>query len=214
MEATGGDVTQLLVELGAGKAQAAEELLPLVYGELRALAERNLRHERPDHTLQATALVHEAYIRLVDSDRIKLRNRAHFFALAAQAIRRILVDHARHHNRRKCGGDRGKISLDDAPTLSVESDVNILALDEAMQRLAEAEPRCAQVVEMRFFGGMTMGEVAELLGLSVKTIEKDWRVARAWLYRELSKGDTAQNRGPDHASRTEEAAGENCRGRI
>ncbi len=190
MEATGGDVTQLLVELGAGKAQAAEELLPLVYGELRELAERHLHHERPDHTLQATALVHEAYIRLVDSDRIKLRNRAHFFALAAQAIRRILVDHARHHNRRKRGGGRGKVSLDDAPTLSVESDVNILALDEALQRLAEAEPRCAQVVEMRFFGGMTMGEVAELLGLSVKTIEKDWRVARAWLYRELSKDDT------------------------
>ena len=132
MEATGGDVTQLLVELGAGKTQAAEELLPLVYGELRALAERNLRHERPDHTLQATALVHEAYIRLVDSDRIKLRNRAHFFAVAAQAIRRILIDHARHHNRRKRGGDRGRVSLDDAPKLSVESDVNILALDEAL----------------------------------------------------------------------------------
>ena len=125
-----------------------------------------------------------------------------------------LVKHARHHNRRKRGGDRGKISLDDAPTLSVESDVNVLALDEALQRLAEAEPRCAQVVEMRFFGGMTMGEVAELLGLSVKTIEKDWRVARAWLYRELSKGDTTHIRGSDHASRPEEAAGENCRGRI
>ncbi len=214
MEATGGDVTQLLGELGAGKAQAAEELLPLVYNELRALAERNLRQERPDHTLQATALVHEAYIRLVDSDRIKLRNRAHFFALASQAIRRILVDHARHHNRRKRSGDRGRISLDEAPMLSVEPDVNVLALDEALQRLAEDEPRCAQVVEMRFFGGMTMGQVAELLGLSVATIERDWRVARAWLYRALRKGDTAPIRRPDNASRTEEAAGENCRGRI
>ncbi len=190
MDSEAGDVTQLLAGLGAGDEQAAEHLLPLVYNELRALAERNLRHERPDHTLQATALVHEAYIRLVDSSRIRLRNRAHFFALAAQAMRRILVDHARGQKRRKRGGGRTKISLEGLPAISVETDVDLLALDEALGRLGEINDRYARIVEMRFFGGMTMEEIAELLEVSKSTVERDWRVARAWLYRELREGDS------------------------
>jgi RNA polymerase sigma factor (TIGR02999 family) len=186
----------LLAELGAGDERAADRLLPLVYDELRALAEHNLRRERPDHTLQATALVHEAYIRLVDSGRIRLRNRAHFFALAAQALRRILVDHARNHNRRKRGGGHGKLSLEVIPELSVETDIDVLALDEALDELKQGEPRYAQIVEMRFFGGMTMEEIAELIGVSLTTVERDWRVARAWLFRKLSVNDERQVRGP------------------
>ncbi len=187
VESLGGDVTQLLCAMGAGDGRAADELLPLVYDELRMLAERNLRQERPDHTLQATALVHEAYLRLVDSDRIRLRNRAHFFALAAQAMRRILVDHARRHKRQKRGGGVARISLDDLPTLAIATDINLLALDESMQGLEQVEPRYARIVEMRFFGGMTMEEIAAILEVSLSTVERDWRVARAWLYRDLGR---------------------------
>ena len=187
MESLGGDVTQLLSEMGAGDSRAADELLPLVYDELRMLAERNLRQERPDHTLQATALVHEAYLRLVDSDHTRLRNRAHFFALAAQAMRRILVDHARHHKRQKRGGGVARISLDNLPTLAIVTDINLLALDDSMQGLEQVEPRYARIVEMRFFGGMTMEEIAAMLDVSLSTVERDWRVARAWLYRDLGR---------------------------
>ena len=186
VESLGGDVTQLLSAMGAGDGRAADELLPLVYDELRTLAERNLRQERADHTLQATALVHEAYLRLVDSDRIRLRNRAHFLALAAQAMRRILVDHARHHKRQKRGGG-ARISLDDLPTLAIATDINLLALDESMQGLEQVETRYARIVEMRFFGGMTMEEIAAILDVSLSTVERDWRVARAWLYRDLGR---------------------------
>ncbi len=194
MSTADGDVTQLLAELGAGDDRAADQLLPLVYDELRALAQRNLAHERPDHTLQATALVHEAYLRLVDSDRIHLRNRAHFFALAAQALRRILVDHARTHKRQKRGGARGKLSLQVIPELSVETDVDVLALDEALEGLNRLGERYARIVEMRFFGGMTMEEIAELTGVSITTVERDWRTARAWLYRQLAGDETQQQR--------------------
>ncbi len=194
MSTAEGDVTQLLSELGAGDDRAADQLLPLVYDELRALAQRNLAHERPDHTLQATALVHEAYLRLVDSDRIHLRNRAHFFALAAQALRRILVDHARTHKRQKRGGVRGKLSLQVIPELSVETDIDVLALDEALEGLRRVGERYAQIVEMRFFGGMTMEEIAELTGVSITTVERDWRTARAWLYRQLAGEETKQER--------------------
>ena len=194
MSTAEGDVTQLLSELGAGDDRAADQLLPLVYDELRALAQRNLAHERPDHTLQATALVHEAYLRLVDSDRIHLRNRAHFFALAAQALRRILVDHARTHKRQKRGGVRSKLSLQVIPELSVETDIDVLALDEALDGLSRLGERYARIVEMRFFGGMTMEEIAELLGVSIGTVERDWRTARAWLYRQLADDETKQER--------------------
>ncbi len=194
MSTAEGDVTQLLAELGAGDDRAADQLLPLVYDELRALAQQNLARERPDHTLQATALVHEAYLRLVDSDRIHLRNRAHFFALAAQALRRILVDHARTHKRQKRGGARGKLSLQVIPELSVETDIDVLALDEALESLNRLGERYARIVEMRFFGGMTMEEIAELTGVSITTVERDWRTARAWLYRQLAGDDKKQER--------------------
>ena len=192
MNTAEGDVTQLLAELGAGDDRAADRLLPLVYNELRALAQRNLAHERPDHTLQATALVHEAYLRLVDSDRIHLRNRAHFFALAAQALRRILIDHARTRNRKKHGGGHNKLSLQVIPELFVQTDVDVLALDEALEGLKQVGERYAQIVEMRFFGGMTMEEIADLLGVSIGTVERDWRTARAWLYRQLADDETKQ----------------------
>jgi RNA polymerase sigma factor (TIGR02999 family) len=197
MNTAEGDVTQLLAELGAGDDRAADRLLPLVYHELRALAQRNLTHERADHTLQATALVHEAYLRLVDSDRIHLRNRAHFFALAAQALRRILIDHARSHNRKKRGGANGKLSLQVIPELFVQTDVDVLALDEALAGLKNVGERYAQIVEMRFFGGMTMEEIAELLGVSIGTVERDWRTARAWLYRQLADDETKQEPDTD-----------------
>ena len=198
MGATKGDVTQLLAELGAGDERVADQLLPLVYDELRALAEHHLRRERADHTLQATALVHEAYMRLVDSDRIRLRNRAHFFALAAQSLRRILVDYARNHNRRKRGGERGKLSLEVIPELSVETDVDVLALDEALAELKTVDERYAQIVEIRFFGGMTMEEIAAMMGISISTVERDWRVARAWLYRKLGGDETKKPRRSKH----------------
>ncbi len=197
MNTAEGDVTQLLAELGAGDDRAADRLLPLVYHELRALAQRNLARERADHTLQATALVHEAYLRLVDSDRIHLRNRAHFFALAAQALRRILIDHARTHKRKKHGGGHGKLSLQVIPELFVQTDVDVLALDEALEGLKRVGERYAQIVEMRFFGGMTMEQIAALMGVSIGTVELDWRTARAWLYRQLADNETEQERDTD-----------------
>ena len=178
-------VTQMLEDIGEGDSNAADLLLPLVYDELRRLAQQHLAHERPDHTLQATALVHEAYLRLVDSDSIKARSRVHFFALAAQAIRRILIDHARHTRRLKRGGLGHKIALEQSPPITVDADVDLLELDDAMRRLAEIEPRHAQIIELRFFGGMRFGEIAELLDVSQRTIMRDWRASRAWLFRAL-----------------------------
>ncbi len=175
----------MLEDIGEGDSRAADRLLPLVYDELRQLAREHLAQERPDHTLQATALVHEAYLRLVDSDSIKARNRGHFFALAAQAIRRILIDHARQTNTLKRGGVGCKLSLEQSPPLTVDADVDLLELDDAMRQLAEVEPRYAQIVELRFFGGMRFGEIAELLDISQRTIRREWRIARAWLYRSL-----------------------------
>ncbi len=189
VDAAGGEFNRLLKESADGNERAAERLLPLVYQELRALAESHLKNERPDHTLQATALVHEAYLRLVDPERVQLYNREHFFALAARAMRRILIDHARRHRTPKHGGDRGKVSLNEVPTLAGEPEVDFVALDEALDRLGEANPRCAQVTEMRYFAGMTVAEVAAVLDVSEATVERDWRVARAWLYRELTEGN-------------------------
>ena len=178
-------VTQMLEDIGEGDSNAADLLMPLVYDELRRLAQQHLAHERPDHTLQATALVHEAYLRLVDSDSIKARSRVHFFALAAQAIRRILIDHARHTRRIKRGGPGNKLSLDQSPPITVDADIDLIELDDAMRRLAEIEPRHAQIIELRFFGGMRFGEIAELLDVSQRTILRDWQASRAWLFRAL-----------------------------
>jgi RNA polymerase sigma factor (TIGR02999 family) len=161
--------------------------MPLVYEELRALAESYLQRERPDHTLQATALVHEAYMRLVKQEEVEWQSRAHFFAVAAQAIRRILVDHARGHLSAKRGGDRKRVRLDQDLALP-EPDLDLLALDEALEELARLHERQARIVELRFFGGLSLKEVAEYLGLSSRTIDGDWYMARAWLRSKLREG--------------------------
>jgi RNA polymerase sigma factor (TIGR02999 family) len=182
------DVTALLHRAGEGSDTAAAQLLPLVYDELRALAAAHMAAERPDHTLQPTALVHEAYVRLVDQSRVQWQNRAHFFAIAAQAIRRVLVDHARAHNALKRGGDRARadISLDAQP--APDSDVDMVALDEALTALARKDERKAHVVELRFFAGLTAQETADHLDVSLSTVESDWRTARAWLRAMLDSG--------------------------
>lgn len=179
------DITGMLQLAGAGDGSAINRLMPLVYEELRALAESYLARERPDHTLQATALVHEAYVRLVKQENVQWRGRAHFFAVAAQAIRRILVDHARGHLRIKRGGDRRRVQLEEEAALFDHPDLDLLALDEAMQKLAKLHERQAQIVELRFFGGLGLKDVADFLGVSQRTVEGDWSMARAWLRREL-----------------------------
>jgi RNA polymerase sigma factor (TIGR02999 family) len=185
--APAAQITQLLASMKDGDPSAAEKLMPLVYDEFRALAARHLRRERSNHTLQPTALVHEAYLRLIDQTRVDWKGRTHFFAVGAQAIRRILVDHARNRNRQKRGGGAGKVTLDEAVALAPQRQEEILALDEAMEKLAKLDPRQAQVVEMRFFGGLSVEEVATVLGVSKRTVEGDWTMARAWLMRELSR---------------------------
>jgi RNA polymerase sigma factor (TIGR02999 family) len=186
------DVTQWLNQLADGGGAGVDRLLPLIYDELRRLAESRLRQERPDHTLQATALVHEAYLKLVDQTNVTWQNRSHFVAVAGQAIRRILVDHARSRGRLKRGrGGRG-LSLDDVLTLAADAPgADLLALDEALQKLARAHPKKARVVEMRFFAGMTVDEVSSVLGVASRTVERYWEFARAWLYRELEGAQDA-----------------------
>ncbi len=182
------DVTQILTQLGRGDRAAADRLLPVVYDELRRLAEAHLRTERPDHTLQATALVHEAWLRLVNQTEVTWKDRAHFFAVAATAIRRVLVDHARTHRAEKRGGAQQRIPLDDTPARAAPEPVDLIALNDALDRLAQHDPRKSQVVELRFFGGLDIAETAEALGVSHATVERDWTYARAWLYSELESG--------------------------
>jgi RNA polymerase sigma-70 factor, ECF subfamily len=181
------DITRMLKEATAGEASAVNQLLPLVYDELRALAETYLKRERPDHTLQATALVHEAYVRLIKQEDVQWQNRAHFFAVAAQAIRRILVDHARGHEREKRGGGRERVCLNEDVATAPGRGLDLLALDEALEKLAQLDPRQARIVELRFFGGLSLKEVAEFLGVSPRTVDGDWAMARAWLRRELQE---------------------------
>jgi RNA polymerase sigma factor (TIGR02999 family) len=180
-----GEVTQLLESWRAGEDQALDDLLPLVYSELRKLANQYLRKERAGHTLQSTALVHEAFLRLVDQKRARLDNRNHFFAVASQAMRRVLVDHARRDHANKRIGAHDKVALDKAPDLAVESNAEILAVHQALERLSEIHPRQAQLVELRYFGGLSNPEAAEVLDVSLATIERDWQVARIWLKRKL-----------------------------
>jgi RNA polymerase sigma-70 factor, ECF subfamily len=182
-----GEITRLLVQIKGGNRQAESDLIPLVYDELRRLARGYMRRERPEHTLQPTALVHEAYMRLVDESGIDWQGRAHFFAVAAQLMRRILVDHARAHRAGKRGGPEQRLSLEDGLVFTEAKNDELLALDEALARLARQDPRLAQVVEMRFFGGLSFEEIARLLGVSLRTAKRDWAVARAWLYEEISK---------------------------
>jgi RNA polymerase sigma factor (TIGR02999 family) len=184
------DVTQVLAQMKDGDKRAADRLLPLVYDEFRALARHYLSQERMNHTLQPTALVHEAYMKLVDQTRVDWQGKNHFFAVAAQAMRRILVDHARSRQRDKRGGGRARVALDEACALSPQKDEDVLALDEALEKLASIDPRQAKVVELRFFGGMNVDEVAKALGVSKRTVEGDWTFARAWLAREL-RGEEA-----------------------
>lgn len=182
-----GEITRLLEELKGGRHDAAGLLVPMVYGELRRMASRYMRWERPDHTLQPTALVHEAYLRLV-GQREDWRNRAHFFGVAAQIMRRILVDHARSHHAEKRGGAMRKVTLDEALVYSEEKSGELLVVDAALTRLEQWDPRQGRIVELRFFGGLTVEETAEVLGISPKTVKRDWSMARAWLRGEISKG--------------------------
>ncbi|MEE8278523.1 MAG: sigma-70 family RNA polymerase sigma factor [Thermoanaerobaculia bacterium] len=185
---TAGEVTQLLVDWSNGDREAEAKLMPVVYDELRKLAARYLKHERSDHTLQTTALVHEAYLRLVDQRRVEWRNSLHFYALAASMMRRILVDHARSHRYAKRGGGARKLSLDEVSELSSERAQHLVAVDDALSSLAEIDPELSKIVELRFFGGLENSEVAELLGVSVPTVVRRWRTAKAWLYRYLDQG--------------------------
>ena len=187
--ATQRRVTELLVSLGNGNHEALNELVPLVYDELRAIARRKLRYERQGHTLNTTALVHEAYLKLVRLDRVQWQSRAHFLAIAAQAMRNILVNHALRRKRAKRGGGVPHVTLDESAakgaTIPVAEADRILALDEALKRLADLNPRHARIVECRFFGDMTIDETATAIGLSPATIKRDWTLLRAWLGREL-----------------------------
>lgn len=180
-----GEVSQLLHQWAAGDRAALDALVPLVYDELRRLAGGYLRHERSDHTLQATALVHEAYFRLAGQDRVAWQNRSHFFAIAAQAMRRILVDHARRRAAGRRIDPQALLPVELASDLTVDDAGELLAVHEALERLAALSERQARVVELRFFGGLTIAETAEALTLSVPTVVREWRFARAWLRREL-----------------------------
>ena len=176
------NVTQLLIELTRGNNAAIDALLPLIYDELRSLAANYLRRERPDHTLQPTALVHEAYLKLVDQTRVNWQNRAHFFGVAAQMMRRILVDHARAHRAGKRGADFQKLSLDENIDKAVERDAELVALDEALRELAEIDEQKSRIIELRYFGGLSEAETAEVLGVAPVTVKRHWRMAKAWLY--------------------------------
>jgi RNA polymerase sigma factor (TIGR02999 family) len=187
------DVTALLVELSAGHAEAVDELIPLVYRELHQLAAHYLRGERKDHTLQATALVHEAYLKLVDQRQVQWQNRAHFFGVAAQLMRRILVDHARSQHAVKRGGGAQKLALDEALNLSVEQHGELLALDVALTKLAALDEQQSRVVELRYFGGLSIDETAAALGLSPATVKRDWTTAKAFLRHQIMSGDNSDD---------------------
>ena len=188
------DITRLLQEWQEGNQQALERLMPLVYNELHVLASRYLSRERRGHTLQATALVNEAYLKLAGQRAADWQNRTHFYGIAAQLMRRILVDHARHDGRLKRGGDAPKLSIDDASPAAADPGVDVvdaLELDRALSRLETLDPQQGRVVELRFFGGLTIQETADVMKLSPGTVKRDWTVARAWLYRELTGGQAS-----------------------
>lgn len=184
----GLEATRLLADLGCGDPGAAARLLPMIYDELRAIAARHFRRQRLDHTLQPTALVHEAFLKLVDQTQAKWKDRAHFFAVAATAMRQVLVNHALARAAAKRGGGAARIALTGDMAAAQEADFDPLVLDEALKKLAELDPRKARVVELRFFSGLSVDEVAEVLNVSRTTVEGDWRTARAWLSRALREG--------------------------
>jgi len=181
-----GDITQLLMQWQAGDESALEKLTPLIYDELRRLARQCMRRERAGHMLQTTALVNEAYLRLVNSSRVQWNDRAHFFAIAAQLMRRVLVDEARKRKNQKAGGEFTRIALDEALMPSQQRDLDLLALDQALDRLGQFAPRKCQVVEMRFFGGLSINETGVALGISADIVKREWRTAKLWLLNELT----------------------------
>jgi RNA polymerase sigma factor (TIGR02999 family) len=181
-------ITAMLREWGGGDREALEKLMPLVYDELHKQAARYLRRERPNHTLQTTALIHEAYMKLVDQREANWESRTHFFAIAAQAMRRILIDHARARRQEKRGGDNVTLALDDAALIITdERNIDLLALDEALDRLAEIDGQQVRIVELRYFSGLSLEETAEALGISRATVAREWSVAKTWLRRELTR---------------------------
>lgn len=182
-----GEITQLLRQSSEGDTGAMERLMPVVYDELRALAASYLRRERPDHTLQPTALANEAYLRLIDQRVIQWNGRSHFFGIAARVMRRILVDHARAHRAGKRGGRAEHVPLDEAAAWTGPHDVDLIALDEALDSLSANDPRKAKVVELRFFGGMSVEETADVLGVAAITVMRDWTMAKAYLLREMTR---------------------------
>lgn len=182
------EVTQMLLAWSNGERAALDKLLPIVEAELHRLAHRHMSRERPDHTLQTTALVNEAYLRLIEQKRVNWQNRAHFFGIAAQLMRRILVDHARSHARAKRGGGVAPVSLNETAVVFEERSAELIALDDALADLAATDPRRSRVVELRYFGGLSNEEAAEVLGISPNTVMRDWKMAKAWLYREIRKG--------------------------
>jgi len=184
------EVTQLLLDWGNGDKAALDKLVPVVYQELRRLAGYYMRRERPGHTLQTSALVNEAYMRLVDYRQMRWQSRAHFFAVAAQAMRRILVEHARKRHFAKRGGGAVQVSLDEAATVPEKQAADLIALDDALTGLEAIDPRKSRIVELRYIGGLNIEETAEVLGISPATVQREWRAAKAWLYREIKEGKT------------------------
>lgn len=182
------DVTRLLADVAAGDRSAAEALLPIVYDELKRRAGMLMQRERAGHTLQPTALVHDAFLQLVQQDRVDWQGRAHFFAVASRIMRRLLVDHARARLRDKRGGGAERISLDEGLGLTIERDADVIALHDALEELAATDPRQAEIVELRFFGGLSVEEVAAVLGVSKRTVEGEWTMSKAWLRRALTEG--------------------------
>jgi RNA polymerase sigma factor (TIGR02999 family) len=179
------EVTQLLKEWSAGSPEALEQLIPLVYKELHRLAQSALRRERSEHTLQSTALVHEAYLRLVGQRRVQWQSRAHFFAVSAQLIRRILVDYARKQHAAKRGDNPLRLTLDESVAVPNKREVDLVALDDALGMLANLDPQQCRIVELRFFAGLSVEETAEVVGISTATVKRDWAMAKAWLYQQL-----------------------------
>lgn len=180
------EITQLLVEWGSGNQAALDKLYPMVYAELRKMAHRFMQRERKGHTLQTTALINEAYLRLVDQKNVRWANRSHFFSISAKIMRRILVDHARRYARKQ-GGAAWQVSLDQAALVTKERARELLLLNEALNTLAKHDPRRSQVVELRYFGGLSNDEIAELLKISANTVTRDWNMARAWIYQQLTE---------------------------
>ena len=186
----GHQITELLAEWREGNQSALDELYPLVYDELHRLARRYMSRERKGHTLQTTALINEAYVRLVDQKNVNWANRSHFFAISAQIMRRILIDHARRHAYAKRGGGAQQVSLEEVAAVTADQGRELMRLDEALKSLAERDPRRSQVVELRYFGGLNNEEIAGVLNVSENTVTRDWNMARAWLYQQLAENAT------------------------